>query len=375
MKPAAWIVVAVAAMVASVAWRFARRSKLAMAIAVVATSLVVFGLVFAAGGWGGCHDRGDCGPVGGPLRVILSLETLLLPVLILFAGARALWRRVAPERKPRGKRPRVRGDAARMRPRDVALGIFGCLTAVFSIVYLVTGQGEERIAALAILLFSAALLLVPVSGRMSARSGSRPRLDYVDGQPSIVIPGSRIKLHLMRVAGLCFAGMGLLMAMFPHALASSGHSPGSVQIGGIVVAALFGLIAIPSMLLARGPVSIELTPQGLRWRLGTKPSSVAWDSIRGVWPYPIRNTWFLGLDGDVQVPKGQRWLTGANKAIAHADASISLEAFPVEPERLAEIIGACAADPGRRRVLGTEASLRWFEEGIPERAPEPAPVP
>src|SRR5262245_24278935 len=122
MKPAAWITMAVAAMVAAVAWRFAGRSKLVLAIAVVATTLVVFGLAFAVGGWGGCSDRGDCGPVGGTLRAILGIETVLLPLLILFVGARALWRRVMPERAPREPRPRVQTDAKRMRLRDVALG-------------------------------------------------------------------------------------------------------------------------------------------------------------------------------------------------------------------------------------------------------------
>jgi hypothetical protein len=372
MKPAAWIVVAIAAMVASVAWRLARRSKLALAIAVVATSLVAFGLAFAAGGWGGCSDRGDCGPVGGTLRVILGIETLLLPVLILFAGVRALWRRVRPQREPKEKRPRVRADAARMRPRDLALGIGGAFFTLFSLVLVVAGQGEDRIAGLAILLFSVAILLVPISGRVAARSGLKPRLERVDGQPALVIPGSGMKLHLMRIACLCFAGMGLLAAIWPHALATERYSPGTVRVGGIVVAALFGLIAIPTMILARGPLSIELLPRGLRWRLGAKPTFVEWDAITAVWPYAIRNTWFLALDGDVQIPKRQRWLAGANRAIAHADASISLEAFPVEPERLAEVVAACAADAERRREIGTEASLRWLRDGVPE--PTPAAV-
>jgi hypothetical protein len=264
MKPAAWIVVAVAAMVAAVAWRFARRSKLALAIAVLATSLVAFGLAFAAGGWGGCTDRGDCGPVGGTLHVVLGIEILLLPVLVLAAGALALWRHFVPERAPRGDRPGARADAARMRPRDIALLLGGIVSALFSIVFLATAHGEDRIAAATILLFSIALLIVPISGRVAARSGTGSRLARIGGEPALVIPGSKAKLQLMRLACLCFAGMGLLMAIWPHALATDRHSPGSVQIVGVACAVLFGLVGIPSMLLARGPSRIELLPGGLR---------------------------------------------------------------------------------------------------------------
>jgi hypothetical protein len=174
-----------------------------------------------------------------------------------------------------------------------------------------------------ILLFSIAILLVPISGRVAARS-VRPRIGRVDGRPALVIPSSAAKLH---------------------------------QVLGIVCAAFFGLGGIASMVLARGPSSIELLPTGLRWRAGAKPSFVAWDAITAAWPFSIRNTWYLGLDGAVDVPDGQRWLAKVNRSIAHADAAISLEAFPVEPERLAEVVAACAADPERRREIGTQAGL------------------
>ena len=371
MKPAAWIVVAVAAMVAAVAWRFARRSKLALAIAVVSTSLAAFGLAFAAGGWGGCKARGDCGPVGGTLRTVLGIETLLLPVLLVAAGVLALWRRFVPKRRPRGEGRD--GRRARMRPRDVGLALGGVVFLLLSLLYLVTARGQERIAAVTVLLFSVAILLVPIAGVVAARSGPRPRPARVDGGPALVVEGSNAKMHLMRLACLCFAGMGLLMAIWPHALASTRHSPGAVQVVGIVCAVFFGLVGIPAMLIARGPLAIELLPGGLRWRVGAKPSFVKWDAITGVHAFSIRNSWFLGIDGDVEIPRAQRWLAGANRAIARADASISLEAFPVEPERLAEVVAMCAQDEARRREIGTEASLRWFEDGVPA-PPEPVPA-
>jgi hypothetical protein len=381
MKPAGWAVVAVAAMIAAVAWRFARRSKLALAIALLGTTLAGCGLAFAAGGWSGCSDRGDCGPVGGTLRAILIVETLLLPLLLVSAGARALWRRFVPAREPRERRPRARGDARRMRLRDVGLALGGVGFGLFGVVMLVTARGHDRISGLTVLVFALAILLVPLSGRLAARSGLRPRLERVerDGelQPALVIPGSRAKLRLMTLACLCFAGMGVLMAIWPDALSSSRWSPGAVRTGGILCALLFGVVGVSGMLLSRGPVRIELLPGGLRWQVGTAPSFAAWDAITGAGAYEIRNTWFLGLQAEASglyIPSRQRWLARANRAISGVDASVALEAFPVEPERLAEVVASCAQDAQRRSRIGTDASLAWLQEAAPPPSPAP-PLP
>jgi hypothetical protein len=90
MKPGAWAVVGLAALVAAVGWRFARGSKLLLAMALVASTLAGLGLAFGALGYGGCAQPGDCGTVGGTLRTILVVETVLLPVLILCVLVRAL---------------------------------------------------------------------------------------------------------------------------------------------------------------------------------------------------------------------------------------------------------------------------------------------
>src|SRR4051812_50211339 len=123
MKPQAWAVIAFAALVAPVAWRFARRSKLALTIALVATTLAGLGLAYGALGYGGCAQRGDCGIVGGTLRTVLIVAIMLLAPLLVFALARALWRR--PGARPaRPGRPRARGGAPRQRPPG--LRIAGC---------------------------------------------------------------------------------------------------------------------------------------------------------------------------------------------------------------------------------------------------------
>src|SRR5215203_2350439 len=117
MGPVAWAILAAAAVVAAVAWRFARRSRPALAVAVCATSLAGIGLLFAALGYGGCSDRGDCGPFGGALRTILVLATLLLPVLVVVALVRAAWRRRHPAAPPNRRR--------RMRWRDIGFLALG----------------------------------------------------------------------------------------------------------------------------------------------------------------------------------------------------------------------------------------------------------
>jgi hypothetical protein len=191
MKPQAWAVIAFAALAAPVAWRFARRSRLALAIALVATTVAGLGLAFGALGYGGCAQRGDCGTVGGALRTVLTVAIMLLAALLLFALARALWRRLVP-RRARSGRPRARADAPRMRRRDIALAICGTVMALSSIAVIASNRAEDRLGGLAVVLFSAGVLCVPLSGRLATRNRLLPRLDRIehDGalQPALVPP-------------------------------------------------------------------------------------------------------------------------------------------------------------------------------------------
>src|SRR4051794_23920858 len=131
MKPQAWVVIALAALVGPVAWRFARRSKLALAIALMATTVAGLGLAFGALGYGGCAQRGDCGILGGALRTVLVVAIMLLASLLLFALARVLWRRLVPRRAGSG-RPRARGGAPPLRRPGLALAGCGARLAASS---------------------------------------------------------------------------------------------------------------------------------------------------------------------------------------------------------------------------------------------------
>jgi hypothetical protein len=178
MKPQAWAVIALAAVVGPVAWRFARRSRLALAIALVATTVAGLGVAFGALGYGGCAHRGDCGTVGGALRTVLIVAIMALAALLLFALARALWRRLAP------RRALARGDAPRMRRRDIALAICGTVMALSSIAVIASSRAEDRPGGLAVVLFSAGILCVPLSGRLATRDRLLPRLDRMATEPS-----------------------------------------------------------------------------------------------------------------------------------------------------------------------------------------------
>src|SRR3954449_8264562 len=257
MKPQAWVVIALAALVGPLAWRFARRSKLALAIGLLASAFAGLGLAFGALGYGGCGQRGDCGIVGGALRTVLTVAIMLLASLLVFALGRVLWRRLVPRPAPSG-RPRAQADAPRMRRRDIALAICGTVMALSSIAVIASNSAEDRPGGLAVVLFSAGILCVPISGRLATRNRLLPRLDRIehDGalQSALVLPGSLVKLRLMRIGCLCFAGAGAVMAMWPHALESSARSAGEARLVGIGCAALFGAIGLAGTLLARGPV-------------------------------------------------------------------------------------------------------------------------
>src|SRR4051812_39119940 len=192
-----------------------------------------------------------------------------------------------------------------MRSRDRWMAVGGALFLVASLAIVAFGSGDDRLAGAAALLFSVAILMLPLSGRLPARSGVAPRLERVEGAPALVIPGSPVKLRMMRLACLCFGAAGLVMAVWPRTLASTSHSPGEIEVVGIVCAAFFGGVGLIGLLLQRGPFRLDLLPDRLEWRLGGGRCSVPWDAITEVGLRSIRGTWFLALGaepGALRVP-------------------------------------------------------------------------
>jgi hypothetical protein len=251
-----------------------------------------------------------------------------------------------------------------MRARDLRLAVGALVTAVAGVAGLVFGHGSGRLGGLLVLLFAFVLAIPPLAGRLAARAGGAPLLDRVehDGalQPALVIPGQAIKLRLIRYGAVAFAVLGLMMAITASAVVP--------LVVGVLCAAVFGTFALLGVRARHRPYRIALLPTGLRWDLGMGPGYVPWDDIARVRTFSMNNSWFLTLDaragGDLRLP-GPRGLEALNRAIARADASIALEAFPVEPARLADVVAGYAEHPESRREIGTERSLAAFGEAPP----------
>lgn len=378
MQASNWAIVVAAAVVAVVAGRHASRSRLAVAIALVGATLAALAVAYAALGYAGCTARGDCSGPGAVLHTILGVEFVVLVVLVVAAVVRAVWRR-----HPRGaRRPRQARRAGRMRARDLWMMV-GCVPlALLSIAVIAFGESAARLSGIALLLFSAVGLLVAVSGRLAARSGVAPELGRVehDGtlQPALVIPGSAVKLRLIRLAMVCFAALGLLAAIWPRALLSHSTSVAEVRTWGIACAVVFGGLLLLRRLYARGRYRVALLSSGLRWELGGGPFYVAWDDIIGARAYTVRSAWRLAVDAR---PGGRResprvpWPARLERALSRSASSIPLEEFPVDPQRLAALVRSCATEPEKRQGIVSERNLAWLTGQADLREARTLPAP
>jgi hypothetical protein len=365
MSTASWGIVAAAAVCAGFAAPHARRSRLALAIAIVGACMVLAGLIFGALGYGGCSRRGDCGALGGTLRTVLAAGVLVLPVLLLAAATSWVWRRVRPARA-RSARP--------IGFRERAMAVIGGLFLIISVGMIAAGSGQDRIAGVVCALFSLAVLAVPLSALLPETARGAPRLDRVEHDgvraPAVVLDGSRGKLRLMRVAVALLAATGVLMAVAPEPFADFPGEETKVRVGGIVCAAVFGAVLVIGF-FTRGRFRLALVPDGLRWEVGASPVFVAWDDVVGVSLMHLSGAEFLGIDVDrpeaLKTTSTQRRIARFSRPIAGADVSITLEPFPVEPERLVDAIAAYADDPALRHEIGTERSLARLTGGAVEQ--------
>jgi hypothetical protein len=300
MTPTAWALLAAAAVCAGVVAPRARRSRPALAVAGTGAAVVLAGVVYAALGYGGCARRGDCGALGDALLTVIAVGLLVLPVLLLVAAAKWAWRQVRPG---------------------------------------------------------------------MARGG--PRLGRVDHDYTpalaLAVDGSRAKLHLMRAGVALFAATSVLMALAPEPFADYPGEEQKVRLVSIACAALFGAVLLIGFFTMRHRFRLALLRDGLRWEAGASPAFVAWDDLAGASLIDIHGTKFLGVDVSgpdaLKTTRAQRRIARFSRPIAGADASIALEPFPVDPERLVAAIAAYAQEPALRHEIGTAQSLARLTGG------------
>jgi hypothetical protein len=353
------ITMLVAAAIAVVAGRRARQSRLALLLTVAAAVLVADYLVGWALGYVGCSDRGGCTGGAAAFRAVGYVALFGTFGLLVAAGVRWAWRRVAPRlpRMPRRRaRPRrVRDPRVR---RDVFLVGFGLLMLAVSVAVLAGGEPGGVVT----LLFALTLLIVPLSERLP--DGSGPRLGRVrhDGvlQPALIVVAGRGRRALLTLGAVLFAATAGAMVFAPGLV---------IRIIGVLGLVVFGTFAVASAWALRRQWAITFLPDGLRWDVGTSNGLIAWDDIDGAGLYDINGSPFLGLvvgrrDAIVRT-RAQRWLARADRAISGADQSIPLGMLSVNLERLHATVAAYAEDPAARREIGTEASLRRITGAAP----------
>jgi hypothetical protein len=355
MTAVAWVLVGVAALVAAAAARPARRSRLALAIAVAGTTVTLCAVIYAALGYGGCSDRGDCGAIGGLLRTVIVLGLLGLPVLLVISALAWGWNRI----------PRHRRIPALSR-RDGMLAACGVFLIGIGLAMAAT-RSNGPLGGIAVMLFGGACVVVPLSTVLARRAAGAPCLGHVeqDGAllPALIVPASTVKVRLLGLGIGCFLGASLILWLAPSSLAGEGSDPGKAEFAGLFGTVVFGLAALISLATWHRRRRVALLPSGLRWEMGGRPNFAAWEDIEDVGTFALRGTRFLTIDvreGTASRSLGQRAMAAANRAVSRTDASIGLDILPVDGDRLVETIARCCDSPARRRAIGTPESLEWL---------------
>jgi hypothetical protein len=348
-----------------------RPSWLTLLIVLDVVALVGAAVAFVGLGHEGCRDRGDCTAADNLMLVVVTISLLALPVLLLGALMRWAIRRLAP-------RPR-----RRMRLRDRVLAYAGGVTVLIGVLGLIFGLGSGRIAGAVVLLFGLTLLAVPLAGVLPKGAGA-PELGRVRHGgtlwPALVLPAVAWRVRMLQCGIALFAATGLLMALYPEALADRPGEAGEIRFGGIACVVVFGGVFVIGLFTGRGRLRLALLEPGLRWEAGSAAAFVPWEALGDVWIHEVQGTRMLAFDvqdpSAVVLSRAHRLLSGLNRRLSGADHVIPLETFTVDPWRLADAIEAYAAEPSLRRELGTRGSVeRLSESELAAAEPDDVPGP
>ena len=235
--------------------------------------------------------------------------------------------------------------------RQVFMAIACAVFTVFGLVFLVVGDGDERLVGLmSFLLFGvggAIYFLLPRLTR-GGREGVRPGIVEHRGErrPALVFPLSRAKIRLAVIGCAAFEAIGVLLFRF-----------GAVWIG-LATVLFFGFVGL---LGARKAFSrhayVALLPEGILARAGSS-SFVPWEAIEDVFILEMYGSRMVSLSAD---PASVETATsGQLGMLISRGADLPELAFSglVAPEdELCRAIEHYLRHPEERERIGADATL------------------
>jgi len=238
------------------------------------------------------------------------------------------------------------------RRTQILLLVGGAAFTVVGVLLAVTGLEEPGYALLGIAPLGVGAVAMGLTP-MASRKAPGVRLEEVRGRRSgraVVFPLSKVKLRLIFVGQLCFAVMGLGLALYSDR-----------ALIGVLCTATFGLFALLSLPAVLSGGGVALLPEGLLvWGLPTG-GFLPWEAM-GELQDIVGGGQGLGITASdpakLEAPRGSGLLRAANRALGYqTDISVSASTLGVELEVVAAAIEHVRRHPQQRWRLGTPESL------------------
>ena len=235
--------------------------------------------------------------------------------------------------------------------RQVFMALACVVFTVFGLVFLIVGEGEDRLVGLmSVLLFGvlgAMYFLLPRFTR-GGKDGMRPGIVEHRGErrPALVFPLSRAKLRLAVIGCAAFVAIGVLLLMI-----------GAFWIG-IVAVLVFGGVALAGVRKAFSRHAyVALLADGILSRAATS-YFVPWEAIDGVSILEIHGSRMVSLSAD---PASVETATSGQLAVLLSRGAgfpeLSFSGLVASEDELHRTIDHYLRHPGERERIGTAATL------------------
>lgn len=224
---------------------------------------------------------------------------------------------------------------------------------VIGVLLAVTGLEDRGYALLGMVPFGVGGVAIALS-LLQRRGTAGARLDEVRGRrggPAVVFPLSKAKLRFLFVGQVCFALMGVGLALY-----------GGEALIGVLCLTTFGLFALLSLPAVLSGGGVALLPEGLLvWGLPTG-GFLPWEAMGELQDIDVGAGQGLGITASdpakLEAPRGSGLLRAANRALGYqTDISVSASTLGTELDVVAGAIEHVRRHPQQRRRLGTPESL------------------